>query len=219
MTQPTTTDPAATSFATRIRDATAASHRAAEHAPFLAGLVGGSLPIEGYGRLVVQHRAIYDALEGGNALVAADAIANRFIDPDIARLQALEGDVVAVLGPDWPRRPEAELVPATIEYCARLTEVAAIWPGGWVGHQYVRYLGDLSGGRFIRRAIEVNYGIDETCGTAFYDFPAVPDPAAWKDAYRARLDAAAWTDDERDRIIDEILAAYDWNTRLLQELS
>ena len=56
-------------------------------------------------------------------------------------------------------------------------------------------------------------------GTAFYDFPTVPDPDAWKNAYRDRLDRAAWGADERAGILTEITAAYRWNTALLEQLS
>jgi heme oxygenase len=150
--------------------------------------------------------------------MAADPVAGGFVQDDVVRLPALERDLVAVLGPDWAARSEAALVPATVAYCDRLREVGAGWPGGWVGHQYVRYLGDLSGGLYLRRAIERVYGIDAATGTAFYDFPKVPDPAAWKDAYRHRLDVAPWGEEERERIIEEILDAYRWNTELLEQL-
>jgi heme oxygenase len=206
------------SFAAAIRSATAGAHRGAEGTSFLDALLGGALPLTAYGRLVVQHHAIYDALEAANRAMTADPVAGAFVDADIVRRPALERDAVAVLGPDWRARPEAELVPATIAYCERLREVGATWPGGWVAHQYVRYLGDLSGGRFIRTRIEAVYGIDETSGTAFYAFPKVPDPTAWKDAYRRRLDLAPWDDAERARIVDEVLAAYAWNTELLHQL-
>lgn len=214
-TSPTDTD---TPFSQAIRTATAEAHRGAEHSAFLASLIDGSLPLDGYGRLVAQHRAIYEALESSNETMADDPVAGSFVDDGIVRLPALERDLVAVLGPAWTDRPEAGLVPATAEYCARLREVGATWPGGWVGHQYVRYLGDLSGGLFLREAIERAYSIDASSGTAFYDFPQVPDPTAWKDAYRARLDTAPWSDEERGRIIDEILAAYRWNTDVLEQL-
>lgn len=206
-----------TSFAAQIRAATSSAHGTAERSSYLAALVGGALPLRDYGRLIAQHHAVYAALEGGNDALEDDAVAAAFVDDSVVRLPALERDLHSVLGRSWADAPEAVLVPATVEYCDRLRAVRT-WPGGWVAHQYVRYLGDLSGGLFIRRAIEGNYGIDESSGTAFYDFPKVPDPAAWKDAYRARLDAAPWDAEERVRIIDEILAAYDWNTRLLDEL-
>ena len=212
------TQPDIETFSAEIRAATSAVHRQAERAPFLRALVSGELPLEGYGRLVVQHRAVYEALEGGNDEVRADPVAGGFVQDDVVRLPALERDAIAVLGEGWRERPEAELVPATVTYCRRLRDVAGSWAAGWVAHQYVRYLGDLSGGLYLRRAIEQAYGIDERSGTAFYDFPQVPDPDAWKQAYRARLDAAAWDADERARVIDEILLAYQWNTSLLEEL-
>lgn len=216
---PDASPPAATTgFSHQIRSATAGAHGTAERSAYLAALVGGALPLRDYGRLIAQHHAVYDALEGGNVSLRDDPVVGAFVDDAVVRLPALERDLVAVLGDSWPEAPESMLVPATVEYCARLREVRTDWPGGWVAHQYVRYLGDLSGGLFIRRAIEGNYGIDESSGTAFYDFPKVPDPGAWKDGYRARLDAAPWDAAERARIIDEILAAYDWNTRLLDEL-
>lgn len=205
-------------FSTAIREATATAHRDAERSAYLGALLRGELPLEGYGRLVVQHRAIYESLEAANEAMAADPIAGGFVQEDVVRLPALQRDVVAVLGEGWAERPEAALVPATVEYCERLREVGATWPGGWVGHQYVRYLGDLSGGLFIRRRVEEVYGIDADSGTAFYDFPKVPDPAAWKDAYRRRLDEARWTAEERERITAEILESYRLNTLVLEQL-
>ena len=205
-------------FSTAIRAATAGAHRDAERSTFLADLVGGALPLAGYGHLVAQHRAIYEALEGANGAMAAEAVAGAFVQADVVRLPALERDVVAVLGDGWAGRPEAALVPATVEYCERLREVGASWPGGWVAHQYVRYLGDLSGGLFIRMRIEAVYGIDASTGTAFYDFPQVPDPAAWKEAYRRRLDDAPWGPDEQERITAEILESYRLNTLVLEQL-
>lgn len=214
----TPSDAAVIPFSDAVRAATTAAHHDAEHAPYVRRLLAGELPIEGYGHLVVQHRAIYEALEGANDAIAADPLVGDFVQPEVVRRPALERDVVAVLGVDWADGPHAELVPATVEYCERLREVGATWPSGWVGHQYVRYLGDLSGGLFIRRVIERTYGIDPTNGTAFYDFPQVPDPVAWKDAYRARLDAVPWTPDEQARVIDEILESYRLNTLLLEQL-
>jgi heme oxygenase len=205
-------------FSDAIRAATADAHRLAERTPFLGQLLGGELPLRAYGRLVAQHHAIYAALEAANARVAADPIVGGFVQDDVVRFPALERDVVAVLGSKWRQQPEAALVPATVEYCDRLREVGERWLGGWVGHQYVRYLGDLSGGLFIRRRIEAVFGIDASTGTAFYDFPQVPDPDAWKVAYRRRLDELPWDDQERARVTDEVLAAYRWNTQILEQL-
>ncbi len=214
----TTEPPVDITFSDAVRQATAGVHRTAETAPFLGRLLGGALPITDYGRLIVQHHAIYHALEASNAVMASDPVAGPFVSNELLRRPALERDAIAVLGTDWAERPEAELVPATVEYCQRLLEVGGSWPGGWIGHQYVRYLGDLSGGLHIRQVIERIYDIDADTGTAFYDFPKVPDPQAWKQAYRQRLDAAPWDADEQARIVDEVLEAYRLNTAIFTQL-
>lgn len=205
-------------FSETIRLATAGAHRGAERSSYLGKLLGGALPIESYGRLVVQHRSIYEALESFNWSMSMDDVAGEFVQDEVVRLPALERDVAAVLGAEWTTRPEAELVPATVEYCARIREVGETWPAGWVAHQYVRYLGDLSGGFHVGGRIEAVFGIDATNGTAFYDFPKVDDPTAWKDAYRRRLDQAPWDQAEQERIVEEILEAYRLNTVIFEQL-
>src|SRR5690606_9160168 len=114
--------------------------------------------------------------------------------------------------------PEAELMPVTVEYVERLREVGGTWPAGWLAHYYVRYLGDLSGGLFIRNRLEATYSIDETSGTAFYDFPGIPSAKRWKDDFRAKLDALEWDDETRARFTAEVLEGYRLNTELFHQL-
>lgn len=211
-------DPTVVRFSEVLRLATAGAHRAAERNGFFGALLVGELPIEAYGRLIVQHRAIYEALESFNWPMSMDDVAGEFVQDDVVRLPSLDRDLVAVLGADWKNRDEAEVLPATVRYCARIREVGSEWPAGWVAHQYVRYLGDLSGGFYIGSGIEKAYGIDSTSGTSFYDFPKVDDPDAWKEAYRVRLDEAPWDLDERQRVTDEVLEAYHLNSAVFADL-
>jgi heme oxygenase (biliverdin-producing, ferredoxin) len=50
-------------------------------------------------------------------------------------------------------------------------------PAGLLAHGYVRYLGDLSGGQFLRRKIAKAYELDEQegAGLEFYDFASLED--------------------------------------------
>ncbi|HET8930342.1 MAG TPA: biliverdin-producing heme oxygenase [Acidimicrobiales bacterium] len=214
-----TEDSTKMAFSEVIRMATAGAHRGAERSGFLAELLTGELPVESYGRLIVQHRAIYKALESFNWAMAMDDVAGEFVQDDVVRLPALDRDVVAVLGDDWQDRPEALPVPATLEYCDRIREVGNNWPAGWVAHQYVRYLGDLSGGFYVGSRIESVFELDSSNGTAFYDFPHVDDPDAWKEAYRRRLDEAPWDQAEQERIVAEVLEAYRLNTEIFAQLA
>ena len=58
----------------------------------------------------------------------------------------------------------------------------------------------------------------ETNGIGFYLFDDIADPKAFKDVYREQLDAVPWDDAEKERVIDEVLLAYRFNTELFEDL-
>ena len=94
---------------------------------------------------------------------------------------------------------------------------SATWGGLFVAHHYTRYLGDLSGGQAIGRILDRAFGLDGA-GVAFYDFPAIPKPKPYKDAYRAALDSIAPTAEEQTRIVEEVKVAFGLNQALFEEL-
>jgi heme oxygenase len=210
---PATTRP---SFSAALRQATWDAHGDAEQAPWLTALVAGEVDLRGYAELVAQHHFAYAALEAAVEAMRDDPAAGPFVDDRLTRGPALVADLEALLGPGW--RDEVAPSPATAAYVARLEAVCSTWPGGFVAHHYVRYLGDLSGGQMLRKRIEDVYDIGPSSGTAFYDFARIDDLGAYKDDYRAKLDEVPWDDDERARVIDEVLVGYRHNTAVLQEL-
>ncbi len=107
---------------------------------------------------------------------------------------------------------------ATRQYVERLREACFAWPGGYVAHQYTRYLGDLSGGQIIGRIASRTYGLTAEAGASFYNFGEIEKLKVFKDGYRTLLDDAPWDADEQRRVIDEVLLAYRLNTQLLAEL-
>ncbi len=202
-------------FSRLLRERSAASHRGSEGATFMSDLLKGDARRDDYVSLVAQHWAIYDALEGAEPAMRREPLVAPFLSPALSRLPALEADLAFLVGPDW--RDRVALVPATVDYAARIREVAAEWPAGYIAHHYTRYLGDLSGGLHIGRIIARQFGF-ETNGIGFYLFDHIADPAAFKDAYRAQLDAAAWAPGEQHRVVDEVLVAYEFNTRIFEQL-
>ncbi len=203
-------------FSRLVRERSSGSHRDSEGAGFMSSLLKGDATRDDYIALVSQHWAIYEALEGVEPAMREVALVAPFLSPALTRLPALETDLAFLIGDDW--RERLVLVPATIEYAARIREVAATWPPGYIAHHYTRYLGDLSGGLHIGRVIGRQFGF-ETNGIGFYLFDQIADPTAFKDAYRAQLDAAPWAPGEQERVVDEVLRAYDFNTRIFEQLS
>ncbi|MDJ1114185.1 heme oxygenase (biliverdin-producing) [Microbacterium dauci] len=203
-------------FSTAVRERSSAAHSSSEGAGFMTDLMRGNGTREDYIALVAQHWFIYEALEAAAARMRSDPLASVFISEKLTRLPALEADLEFLLGDDW--RDQVTPLPTTARYVARINEVGATWPGGFVAHHYTRYLGDLSGGQFIGKVMARQFGF-ETNGIGFYIFDEIADPHAFKDVYREQLDAAPWDAAERERVIDEVLLAYRFNTELFVDLA
>jgi heme oxygenase len=208
---------AGTTFSEQLREASWAAHERAADTAFMRALLAGELPIERYAELTAQQYLAYLVIEEAARTMAADPVAAAFVHPALHRVPALEADLHFLLGAEWRARvaPNA----ATQTYVARLREVCFDWPGGFVAHHYVRYMGDLSGGQFIRRVVRRNYDLEGLDGTSFYDFSALDDLDRFKQGYRQCLDRAPWSVDEQRRVVDEILLAYQLNTDVLDALA
>jgi heme oxygenase (biliverdin-producing, ferredoxin) len=203
-------------FSQALRERTRSGHSASEGASFMDDLMTGKGSRDDYIALVAQHYFIYEALEAAAAAMADDAVARSFISPHLTRLPALEADLQFLLGDDW--RDQISPLPTTAAYVERITTVAATWNGGFVAHHYTRYLGDLSGGQIIRTLMQRQFGF-ETNGVGFYLFDQIAKPKEFKELYRDQLDAVAWDDEERERVIDEVMIAYRFNTELFVDLA
>ncbi|KZE89997.1 biliverdin-producing heme oxygenase [Microbacterium sp. TNHR37B] len=203
-------------FSTALRERSSSAHSGSEHAGFMADLMRGRGTRDDYIALVAQHWFIYEALEAAAERMKADPVAAPFISERLTRLPALESDLEFLLGEDW--RERIAPLPTTRRYVERIQQVAATWSGGFVAHHYTRYLGDLSGGQFIGKLMARQFGF-ETNGIGFYLFDDIADPAAFKEVYREQLDAAPWDAAEQERVIDEVLIAYRFNTELFDDLA
>lgn len=203
-------------FSEALRERTWHDHGVTANATFMDDLLGGRGSREDYVAMTAQHYFIYDALESSEHLAEPDPIAAGFLTDKLTRLPSLIQDLEFLVGADW--RSTIAPLPVTTEYTQRIHDVAASWPAGFIAHHYARYLGDLSGGQTILRAMRKRYGFD-TEGVRFYLFPAIPDQTGFKDAYRDRLDAAQWTSEERERVVEEVLEAYRLNNQLFAELA
>lgn len=203
-------------FSQALRERTSTDHGSSEGAGFMQDLMSGRGTRDDYIALVAQHYFIYEALEEAASRLIDDEIAASFISPKLTRLPAITADLEFLLGNDWQDRIAP--LPTTTRYVDRIRTVGATWPGGFVAHHYTRYLGDLSGGQIIRTLMQRQFGF-ETNGVGFYLFAEIAKPREFKDVYRAQLDAVGWTEEERERVIDEVILAYRFNTELFDDLA
>ena len=204
-------------FSQALRERTWTGHGQSEGAGFMHDLMTGEGTRDDYVALVAQHYFIYDALEAAAARFADDAVAAPFITPQLTRLPAIEEDLSFLIGADW--RDAISPLPTTQRYVDRINAIAdEAWAGGFIAHHYTRYLGDLSGGQVIRTLMQRQFGF-ETNGVGFYLFDQIAKPKEFKETYRDQLDAVDWSTEERERVIDEVMLAYTFNTDLFSDLA
>lgn len=203
-------------FSQALRERTWNEHGNSEGAGFMSDLMTGKGTRDDYVALVAQHFFIYEALEAVGERMAGDPVAAPFISPQLTRLPAIRLDLAFLLGENW--RQLIAPLPTTERYVHRLNTVASFWVGGFVAHHYTRYLGDLSGGQVIRTLMQRQFGF-ESNGVGFYLFDQIARPKQFKETYRDQLDAVEWSAEERERVIEEVLIAYRFNTELFEDLS
>lgn len=205
-----------TRFSKQLRDATTTDHRDAAGAGFVSALMASKLPIEAYADLASQQWFIYTELEDAAERHRDDPVARTFVRDELVRRPVIEEDLRAVLGDDWASKVQP--LPATSSYLERLRTAASDSSVAFVAHHYTRYMGDLSGGQFIGRAIDRNFGFSGGPGARFYVFDRIDDVDEFKDEYRRALDSAPWSEADREAIIDEVRVAYRHNQAVISEL-
>lgn len=203
-------------FSEVIRTATFSDHETAAMSGFMTALFQGELPIEAYTSMVAQHWYAYRVLEAAGDRLDEHPVAGTFVMESLRRLPGLEADLAHLLGPSWSEAitPSA----ATQLYCDRMEAVCVAEPEKFVAHHYTRYMGDLSGGQMIGRIARRTYGLEPGAGAAFYEFDDIEDLTAFKDDYRLLLDVAAWSPEERDSLLAEVVVAYQLNTDVFTDL-
>jgi len=213
--QDATVSSVAVPFSARLRDETREDHERTESSPFVTAYLAGQVPIDGYAALQGQLWSIYDALESSAAQLRDDPVAGPFLDPRLDRLPSLDADLRRLVGDDWRERVRPG--EATRAHAERIRELARTWPGGFIAHHYIRYLGDLSGGRALGSRARKLYQLDDD-GVRFYRFDDIESPKEFKDGYRRLLDAAPWSAGEQARIVDEARTGFRLTGAMFEEL-
>lgn len=212
---PVTTDLVSAPFSATLRASTRIVHERANHSGYMNALLGNELSLAGYTQLAIQYYFIYQAIEQVSDTMAGDDTGREFVFDELRRLPKLETDLAFLIGPDW--RETIRPLAATELYVRRIHE-ASEWAGGYVAHHYTRYLGDIAGGQIIRRLLATNYGVVDK-GALFYRFDEIGSAPAFRDRYRAKLDAAPWNETDRTRVVDETLIAFECNVAVFAELA
>lgn len=203
-------------LATKLREGTKKSHTMAENVGFIKCFLKGVVEKNSYRKLVGNLYFVYSAMEEEMEKHKDHPILSHLYFPELNRKASLEQDLSYYFGINW--RDEVKLSPAGEAYVQRIREVSATQPELLVAQSYTRYLGDLSGGQILKKIAQNAMNLSDGNGTAFYEFPDIPDEKEFKNKYRQAMNDLPIDDATADLIVDEANDAFGMNMNMFNEL-
>lgn len=203
-------------LATKLREGTKKSHTMAENVGFVKCFLKGVVEKNSYRKLVVNLYFVYCAMEEELERHRDHPILSKIYFPQLNRKASLEQDLYFYFGTNW--REQIAPSAAGEAYVQRIREISNSAPELLVAHSYTRYLGDLSGGQILKGIAQRGMNLIDGQGTAFYEFPEIPDEKEFKAMYRQAMNELPIDDATADRIVDEANAAFGMNMKMFQEL-
>jgi len=192
----------------QLYEETKVSHEQVENRAFIIRLKEQKLSQSDYVQHLVDLKNIYKALENGmRANINIPAI-NDLYDEKLCRTPYLEKDIESFHAMDIKPTKMA------LEYVRHLQDLSEHTPLLLLAHAYVRYMGDLSGGRMMKKYVEVSYPGDHQ---AFYDFDNLLGKNAvgakfveYKNLWKERLDTLELADKDKTALIQEAVKGFEF---------
>lgn len=206
-----------------LKEATGKVHREAESTQFMKAFIRGQLGKNEHIAYIVAMYHIYIVMEkiyadACTSSADAEKLKSLYFPKELDRTQSLEEDLEFFLGKNWRKNKDiVDMSPATREYVERIREVGTRDPLLLIAHAYTRYLGDLSGGLLLGGMAKKTLKLDDK-GLAFFEFSEIPDPEAFKNEYRARMNALGLSEDRANEMAEEAVVSFELNIKLFSEL-
>ena len=203
-------------LATQLREGTKKAHTNAENVGFVKCFLKGVVEKTSYRTLVKNLYFVYSAMEEEMQRHQEHPIVSKIYFPELNRKQSLEQDLQFYYGAGW--REQVAPSPAGEAYVQRIREISEKEPELLVAHSYTRYLGDLSGGQILKKIAQRGMNLTDGEGTAFYEFPEIPDEKAFKNNYRQAMNDLPVDQATADIMVEEANAAFGMNMKMFNEL-
>jgi heme oxygenase len=202
-------------LADRLRHATREWHARAERSGIVRDVLNGRVHRQDYALLLRNLLPVYAELEQGLEIHRRSPGVRAIVRPELNRAAVLEADLTELYGADWRQR--LVLLPAAGRYAERISAAARGDGTRLIAHAYVRYLGDLNGGRIVQRLLN-RVPCAGLIDLGFHDFSIIPDIDTFKVDYRVAYDHAGreleGSPDLIQGVIDEAVLAFGDNIAL-----
>lgn len=188
-----------------MRQHTRELHVQAERSGIIRDLVQRRADRLGHGLHLRNLLPAYETLEANLERHCGNSVLREVRRPALYRGAAIRSDLVQLFGPDWENR--LPLLAEAEAYAKRIDAAAVTNPGHLLAHAYVRYLGDLNGGRILGGLMAKALDLDDSA-LSFFTFPQLGDPNAAAADFRAAIDRAGSLLPDQTSVIDEAAIAF-----------
>lgn len=196
----------------RLYEETKAIHGQVESMNFIISLRDQKLTQNEYVQFLVDLKVVYKALEEGMESNLKNSAIKILYDNKLCRTPMLEADLKSF------QAETGKPTTAACEYVHHLKKISKDDPILLLSHAYVRYLGDLSGGRMMKKYVEQLFPGEHA---SFYNFDELLGSNAtganfveYKNAWKKRLDQLNFTDKEQSALIEEAKKAFEYAGRM-----
>ncbi|MEM6369280.1 MAG: biliverdin-producing heme oxygenase [Myxococcota bacterium] len=138
-----------------LRDSTDDAHRSIEGTRFARRLLASEVSLDEFSHYMAQLLPVYDAMES----VLSSGLFGPFSDWRLHRASRLRQDL---------KGRRLKIGEASLEYATAIESAAERSPLFVLGHAYVRYFGDVTGGAVILRRAQAGWSEKKTW--SFFDF-------------------------------------------------
>ena len=205
-------------LARQLREGTKKSHSMAENTGFISCFLKGVVEKNTYRNLLADLYFVYSAMEAEISRLCDEGhpIISLISLNELNRRTALEEDLAFYFGENW--FTSLKISSSAQAYVDRINEVAKSQPELLIGHHYSRYLGDLSGGKILKKITQKALNLPDDNGLKFYLFQNIDDEKIFKLKYRELLDSMPIDQSMADLIVDEANQAFQYNMNMFKEL-
>ncbi|CAE7116507.1 unnamed protein product [Rhizoctonia solani] len=234
-------------ISTLMRTSTTRAHESVHQSVLAGKLLRGELPKDEYIYFMMILWRVYSAIEEGLETHSTNPVLAPTYRPALlGRAGRLSADIAYLLDTTedaWQSTPlYRSLVSAAPQglrdYISHLEQLTVSKDptdnARLLGHAYVRYLGDLSGGQSIRNRMAKAYDLPSTgAGASFYDFGSLQgssgagekkasqgDLLKIKEWYRQGMNEAVGDDKAlKEALVQEANLAFDFNRRIFEDVA
>ena len=205
-------------LAIQLKEGTKKSHTMAENTGFISCFLKGVVEKSSYRTLLGDLYFVYSAMEDQIYRLSKEKhpVISNINFQELNRREALEKDLLFYFGKEWKNL--LQISSSARMYVERINQVAYDKPELLIGHHYSRYIGDLSGGKILKKITQKAMNLENDEGLRFYIFNDIEDEKIFKEHYRNILNSLPINQDIANLIVDEANKAFKYNMDIFNEL-